>query len=181
MLRRWLTVGVVAALVVLAAVPVVSAAERGTDRPFTATLSGEVTWSFTDSPRPDCAALNPYGSYATSITEGFGTATHLGAVESHWSHCPASGDYLNDGRVVLIAANGDELRGVYDYPGIDVGTPIVFTGGTGRFEGASGEAVIEYWTIPVLFEGCDDPENFFCLNLFTPWQWYATLNGTISY
>ena len=45
-----------------------------------------------------------------------------------------------DGRITLIAANGDELYGVYDYPAIDDGYPIVFNGGTGRFANATGEA-----------------------------------------
>jgi hypothetical protein len=181
MLKRWSIVAIVAALVVLTVVPAVSAAQGGTDRPFKATLVGELNWSFTDIPRPDCYGPNPYGLYATTMTDSVGTATHMGAVESHWTHCPASEDYLNDGRMVLIAANGDELYGIYDYPGIEGGSPIVFTGGTGRFEGASGEAAIDFGLVPVLFEGCDDPDDFSCLNLFVTWQWFATLSGTISY
>jgi hypothetical protein len=35
--------------------------------------------------------------------------------------------------------------------------------------------------MPELIEGCDDPENFFCLEFSVPWQWWSTLIGSIDF
>lgn len=36
---------------------------------------------------------------------------------------------------------------------------VTFNGGTGRFAGASGEALWTYYVMPELIEGCDDPRT----------------------
>ena len=87
--------------------------------------------------------------------EGSGTSTHLGNLTTRFTFCcnVMTGEYSNT-EAVFIAANGDEL-----YARIPLGyivpnegdnsayyqtifnDPMTFTGGTGRFEGASGEAM----------------------------------------
>ncbi len=69
-----------------------------------------------------------------------GEGTHLGrfhGVSSHGGQGPTYGD----GIVSITAANGDRLDGTYG-GGTAVGgvlhDTVVFTGGTGRFEGATG-------------------------------------------
>jgi hypothetical protein len=89
-----------------------------------------------------------------------GTAAHLGNVTGTFGNCsqvtwmqteggpvPVASTY-GDGQATLVAANGDVLTATY---GDGVGTfgpsggtledRITFVGGTGRFEGATGEAV----------------------------------------
>ena len=178
MLKRWSIGSVVIALVILMVVPAASAGRHGTDRPFKASFAGEVHWEFPGDFASECSEV-------TTVTDSFGKATHMGRTESLWSHCPDedSDHEPSDGRITLIAANGDELYGVYDYPAIDDGSPIVFNGGTGRFANATGEATVVYDVIPVFVEGCDiDSEDPFpCMDFSVPWQWSSTLTGTISY
>lgn len=176
MVKRWLVVGISAALAGLMSLPAATAASGGTDRPFAATLAGEVTYEWPGESPSDCTIV-------TTKTHALGNATHMGRVEAWWSHCPAEVDYVGDGRLILIAANGDELYGFYDYfevEGAPVVTAISLDGGTGRFENATGELAAEFGVTPVLIEGCDDPSNFDCLDLATPWPWWATLQGTID-
>ena len=98
-----------------------------------------------------------------------GTATHLGRVSVLQSHCtrfdflaspPMPADFT-DGRMVVTAANGDELWIRYSgtflfYPGATVEEgqsdisygSMTIAGGTGRFEGASGTitgSAIDNW------------------------------------
>jgi hypothetical protein len=91
----------------------------------------------------------PFLSFNYQVGEG--NATHLGHFTTVMHFCAAGFDYKN-GEGVFVAANGDELyfkvpsEGVvghilpyadpfYEYQFQD---PFAFTGGTGRFEGASG-------------------------------------------
>lgn len=87
--------------------------------------------------------------------EGNGKMSHLGKITTVMTFCNnvVSGDYY-DTEIVFVAANGDEL-----YASVPVGKVIpndeanasyyskrfndkmTFTGGTGRFEGASGRAM----------------------------------------
>lgn len=174
-MRRWLVPLVLAALVALLAMPA-AAASHGTERPFKGSFAGEIRWEWPGSFPSGC-------TIATTVTEGSGVATHLGKVGLAASHCPAEPEYVSDGRATFVAANGDELNGAYDYDPLSEGNQITFyfTGGTGRFADASGSAVWTYYIVPVLIEGCDDPENFDCLDLTVPWQWWSTLVGTVSY
>jgi hypothetical protein len=77
---------------------------------------------------------------------GPGTATHLGRLTTDQSHCaePTSLAFT-DGEFTLTAANGDELRGTYFGDFVPLEPPLftidghfTFTGGTGRFAGATG-------------------------------------------
>lgn len=94
------------------------------------------------------------GFYSATMI-GYGNITHLGYTTTKFTFCNnlKTGEYWNTD-VVFTAANGDEL-----YATIPVGLIIpndeenaahyrtrfndkmYFTGGTGRFEGASGEAM----------------------------------------
>ncbi len=77
---------------------------------------------------------------------GTGQGTHLGRLTTNQSHCatPTSLSFT-DGLFTLTAANGDELRGTYsgnfvplDPPLFTIDGQFTFTGGTGRFTGATG-------------------------------------------
>jgi len=82
--------------------------------------------------------------------QGGGTATHTGKYTIVNSHCldPASGA-LTNGTFLKTAANGDQLFGTYMgsasviQPPAPIGifritATLTFTGGTGRFNGATG-------------------------------------------
>ena len=58
---------------------------------------------------------------------------------------------------------------------------MLFDGGTGRFAEASGSATWTYYLAPVLIDGCDDPDDFDCLDFSTSWPWWSTLEGAIDY
>ena len=175
MKRRWSIVTIASALVAVMALPAL-AAPGGSNRPFKASLAGEVTFDWAGGSASDCMII------ATN-THATGNATHMGLVEAFWSHCPAEVDYIGDGRLRFIAANGDELYGFYDYfevEGAAMLTPIALEGGTGRFADASGEIVASFRVTPVLVEGCDDPTNLACLDFDAAWPWWATLRGSID-
>ena len=110
----------------------VSAAER----PFALSGSGVAT-----------LITNEAGMPIGAIPTGSGTATHLGqwTVTGTVHYTPDNNGVLHSsGEASLIAANGDQLRfqidGILDpVAAVDQGV-FRFVGGTGRFEGATGEA-----------------------------------------
>jgi hypothetical protein len=86
------------------------------------------------------------GNLTGALATGSGTATHLGqwTVSGPVKYTLDNGVLRSSGDATIIAANGDKLQvqinGVLDpVAGIDQGV-FTFVGGTGRFEGASGEA-----------------------------------------
>lgn len=168
---------IAAAFITLLLVPMASAGAGGTDRPFQATLIGAGHWQFPGVSPSHCTVV-------TTLTEATGQATHLGQVEAFLSHCPGEPAYVNNGRLTIIAANGDELHGTYDYdptkhPAI---TAITLDGGTGRFADASGAVGINYTVTQQFIPGCNPvPDPFPCFDFSVPWPWSATLTGTISY
>ncbi|MDT8417031.1 MAG: hypothetical protein RQ864_04400 [Lutibacter sp.] len=111
---------------------------------------------------------------------GEGVATHLGKLSTSFTFCcnVKTGEYYNTD-VVFTAANGDELYASIpigqilpnegdnsDYYQTYFNDKMEFTGGTGRFKGASGEAMSNAFVH-------DDPvpENwhtdFFCTGTLT--------------
>jgi hypothetical protein len=97
------------------------------------------TGTAADIPDDRCPAL-------TIQIQGTGTATHLGSLTTVQSHCvaPPSFDFT-DGLFTLTAANGDQLSGTYEGEFLPLDPPLAaidgeftFTGGTGRFIGATG-------------------------------------------
>lgn len=166
-MRRLL--GVAALLAALGALGVAAAAADtgGTDRPFKGTLVGSATFPAD----PSC----PIG--LRTVSEGSGTASHLGLVRMTSSHCTPATDLLTGGEMTLLAANGDELHMTYSgtsgpFPPvggvITVYSHNVIVGGTGRFADATGEAD---FTALVTFAGFGVPV----------WPITWTWDGTISY
>ena len=87
------------------------------------------------------------GNLTGAIATGSGTATHLGqwTVIGNVKYTPdANGVLRSSGEATLTAANGDKLQlaidGILDpIAAVDQGL-FHIVGGTGRFEGASGDA-----------------------------------------
>jgi hypothetical protein len=109
--------------------------------PFRGAVTG--TLEFVVANPQNCA------SKLTGVSNATGTALHMGNMTYHTEQCvnPTSGEVV--GKVlVLTAANGDELHGTFkgqSKPGdvagqYAVAATFTFTGGTGRFENATGMA-----------------------------------------
>ena len=92
---------------------------------------------------------DPYLGFNYQV--GAGNGTHLGNFTVTIQFCGAGFDYTN-GEGVFVAANGDELYMAivevghvipFEHPFYEAyfQDPFIFTGGTGRFEGASGEGM----------------------------------------
>lgn len=116
------------------------------------------------APDPAC---DPPRLLNTQVGEG--QATHLGQFSIRITFCMDVSDLQDDGQLTegeslpyeggtgtLVAANGDELHieisGAVvpsDHPDFDFEfqDPFVFTGGTGRFAGASGEGITDSFVI----------------------------------
>jgi len=97
------------------------------------------------APEPGCDAPGESRRYLA----GEGNATHLGRYTVELSFCARAGGVLGDGRGTFVAANGDLLQ--FTFEGTSTFVPpftlsftsfATFTGGSGRFAGASGEAVV---------------------------------------
>jgi hypothetical protein len=186
MFRRLPIAVAVVALVTLMAAPGAYADRGGMDRPFQATLVGEAHWDSTGEVRPDCGPV-------TTLTNPIGRATHMGKVTASSSHCPALPQYIGDGLLTIVAANGDELYGAYDYNPSDETNviPVTLSGGTGRFEGASGLLIMKYSIeqqfsavctvkVPELVDAlCTGDPPY--MDITVPWPWSAKLTGTINY
>lgn len=142
-------------------------------RPFTGSTSGEVIF-VRDIDCPNFGGLK-------TVTNTTGTASHLGRTLATGEHCTPTGAQITGGRATLVAANGDEVH--LEYAGtvtpvvtaetpidtvIVAETPYEIVGGTGRFDGATGEGDM---TVELLFKG------------FEPVPWPATWawSGTIGY
>jgi len=127
---------------------VVSAGDNPYPRPFFGSMTGEGTFDFTSG-----ACLDVTGAPWQSISSLVGNLTHLGLSEYHSTHCSTlDGFHLVGGEATLVAANGDEIWLTYSGELISpfLPPPVVLVyevhnvvvGGTGRFEGASGEIMI---------------------------------------
>lgn len=86
------------------------------------------------------------GNLIGATPTGSGTATHLGqwTVTGNVKYTPVNGVLKSSGEATLTAANGDKLQfeidGILDpVAAVDQGVFHII-GGTGRFEGATGDA-----------------------------------------
>lgn len=185
MFRRLPIAVAVVALVTLMAAPGAYAERGGMDRPFRATMVGEAYFGILADARPDC------DPELTTFTDSPGRATHMGKITMSSSHCSMSEAYM-DGELTIAAANGDELLGVYDYDPYDETNriPVTISGGSGRFERASGSLTMAYSVEPQFTTDCktdpfcidvDPSDEKLFLDIAVPWPWSATLTGTITY
>jgi hypothetical protein len=137
----------IAALLALAAT-VPAAADTSVERPFSGSVSG-------------LAGVAPDGGCPIGLRTsgtGTGTATHLGLTTMAADHCtpnppfgPAPGP-IESGSITFTAANGDTVQGTYSgtvaplepVEGAEIGglMHVAVTGGTGRFAGATGHALM---------------------------------------
>lgn len=167
-MKKLLGLAVLLATFAAFAVTAATADTGGTDRPFTGTLVG----SASVAPDENC----PIG--LRTLSEGSGTASHLGLVSMSSHHCTPVANAIA-GQMTLGAANGDELHMAYSgtcsappFPPvgelITCNTENVVVGGTGRFANATGQAHV---TALVTWTGFGAPL------LPATWTW----DGTISY
>lgn len=105
------------------------------ERPFALKGSGVATLIIDES-----------GNLVGATPTGSGTATHLGqwTVSGNVKYTPDNGVLRSSGESTIIASNGDKLyvqiEGILDpVAAVDQGV-FRFLGGTGRFEGATGNA-----------------------------------------
>ena len=172
-MRRYSWMAVLVALALsLSLTASVEARTGGSDRPWSGSAAGQ-TWFDVANPK-DC------GAGITTRADEPAIATHFGAAFIVMSHCPTGdpADNFADAEFALVAANGDAVYGTYagtidEYSEVigAVGTftvHLTVTGGDGRFEGATGTAVMK---AHVIFEGYDD----------LSWPWWVSWEGTLSY
>jgi hypothetical protein len=102
-------------------------------------------WPTAALPEPGCNATGESRRYLS----GEGNATHLGSYTVDLSFCARAGGLLTDGRGTFVSANGDLLY--FTFEGTSAFAPpftlnftsyAEFTGGSGRFDGATGQAVV---------------------------------------
>ena len=144
------------AAVLIASVPVSAAAHK--ERPIKEDLSGYATgmqWApnFPDGDTFEGRCSQP--SQWVSSSAGSGVISHLGRVSWRTEHCfqlfAGTFGTFGDARLVITAANGDQLFGTYD--GVMTGETtfaetVFVTGGTGRFAQASGSIDESGWFDP---------------------------------
>jgi hypothetical protein len=94
---------------------------------------------------PGCSGT---GEIRLSLS-GEGIATHLGRFSVAFSFCSRPDLTLADGQGTFVAANGDRLHFTFEGTSAPASPPSLtftsfatFVGGTGRFENASGRAVV---------------------------------------
>ena len=120
--------------------PTVLAGDNPTERPYWGSFSGVANFVFNDV----CGPLT--GAPFQTVTDVVGKMTHMGKSELFASHCSTpDGGFALYGAATMVAANGHEVS--FTYTAETVAPPpfiiqeinMVITGGTGRFDGASGE------------------------------------------
>lgn len=145
---------------------------------------------------PDCSAYaseNPDEDFGSSgnYQVGGGHGTHLGEFTTTISFCGGPNFQYKGGEGVFIADNGDELY--YNIPPLGVigqiyqifddpyyelwfGDAFEFTGGTGRFAGATGGGTTDSW-VNLILGGWDNfPEGF-----LSEHQTDHTFKGTLTF
>jgi len=124
----------------------------------------------------------------TITSDAAGTATHLGRVTMHSTHCfmletvsNIQTGHIQTGHMTFVADDGSTLIGTYTWVAVPAWPTVlgetvtatvefVATGETGRFEGATGEIHI----VGYLINKGLDPNA-------PPWPARFTMEGWISY
>ena len=145
-MKRMIVVMTCVALFVGLGVRTSYAAEGGTDRPWSASGSG---LGVVD---------NAAGTY---VIDGTSNNSHLGRSTFHTEGVLTGGNTFT-----ITAANGDKLVAISSSP-----TDAIFSGGTGRFQGASGTLITSVTINP----DPTDPTNPLRFEI------HFTQHGTISY
>jgi hypothetical protein len=150
---RLVAAGMVA--VALLAVSASGTFARSVERPFVIDQAGYTTGIVYSPSFPDGDTFGGRCSQPSqwvSSSAGTGHDTHLGRVTWASEHCfQLSAGTFSDARVVITAANGDQLHATYE--GVMTGETtftdsVVITGGTGRFAGATGSVDETGWFDP---------------------------------
>lgn len=138
MFKRVWAVAVTALLLTMGITSSAEACPGHHARPFHATATGTVSYDFSN-PRmcPD-----PGFPFTTQVAAQ-GRARHLGTMTVAATHCE-SANRSTDGLMVLTAPNGDAMTGTYATEWVVSDNQVIITGwlrvtgGTGRFEHATG-------------------------------------------
>ncbi|GAA4281798.1 hypothetical protein [Gaetbulibacter aestuarii] len=152
------------------------AAQKAITVPFKATFYTLRDYSFT----PDCSAYasdvpeEDFGS-AGNYQVGEGEGTHLGKFTTIISFCGGPNFQYKAGEGVFVAANGDalyynipppgvigQIYQIFDDPYYELwfGDAFEFTGGTGRFEGATGGGYTDSWVNLIEGGWANFPDGF---------------------
>lgn len=171
-MRRHIGVAaVLTMLLVLSSASGALAGPHGSNRPWAGSAVGETWFDFEDNPKGCEVGF-------TTRAEEPAIASHFGAAFIVFSHCATydPADNFVDSDFSLTAANGDGVFGTYwgtlDQYVEEVGEEGVFTlyltltGGEGRFEGATGSAVIKAHVI---------------VEEDSSWPWWVTWEGMLTY
>jgi hypothetical protein len=146
------------------ALPVIASLKNPVERPLKA--SGTVIAIVVDAATGDFVLDESSGS-------SVGVSTHTGAFYLKGSGNAWTGEWV----ATLMAANGDQVHGVSvpaaPVPGVELG--FNFTGGKGRFEGASGGFTYVISDLSIV-PNLDDPTG---MTVILSYTWVGI--GTITY
>lgn len=122
--------------------------------PFKVRFRGTITiiTPFSEGSLPACNANLPGGGgdhpgrFLTAYDNSTGHGTHFGQMKVTSSFCIGLEDPVSEGQATFLAANGDEVRASFTNTSLpinagvfEVSGPQTIVGGTGRFEGATGQ------------------------------------------
>ena len=174
MRHRMVVLLVVLGLVVLG-LAATATADSGT-RPLKGSFEGDVTFNLVG--QGICPPSSLFFGGIRSDSDATGKLTHLGRTSLTSMHCTPAGEAVTGGELELVAANGDKVYGTYSgsapfpIPGVteyvEADIDFVITGGSGRFEGATGGGKM---LVVIEFLGFEVPT----------WPAVWELRGTIGY
>ena len=134
--------------------PLGNTLKKGHAEPVTVTVPFKADFTVLDHSDYTDESCGGYPVFALTMI-GEGNINHMGKITTEMTFCcdVSNGSYF-DTNCTFVAANGDELYAVVptgqilpnegdnsDYYETYFNDKMYFTGGTGRFEGASGEAM----------------------------------------
>jgi len=137
-----------AVLALIIATGTTAIAQKQQPRPFWGNAAGEVTFG-----NPGVCTTQP----VQTLTSAKGQLTHLGNAMVTTTHCASADGLLAlDGHATFTAANGDQVFASYTShttapppPLIVQEGELIITGGTGRFEHATGRVPFTVYVSPI--------------------------------